>query len=287
MAPSAVRDKMVRCWCVALGALIAVTPTVGEVTSDGSRSFAVAEDVEQCAHGNELRPPSRVVTPGAINLKPRPRTGDLGCQVFDGTGVWTAPDGIECGEADGVCSSGVCVDKIRVASSVTFVATAEPTNMLIAPTVPQIGSNERVGLENELADMLIRLLRWAVEGVQPNITSTNGQLTNITATDLEITSIDATSMEATSPPVFYVAAEYYVTTGVVTSDAVEDSNRREIIMSAINAAMKRPRQATGLDFGLVLGAGSPFSAAFDDFEFEMLEGRAWMPERNSEGVERE
>lgn len=138
-----------------------MAPTVDEVTSDGSRSFALAEDVEQCARGSELRPPSRLVTPGAINLKPKSRTGDLGCQVFDGTGVWTAPDDIECGDADGICSSGVCVDKIRVASSVTFAATSEPTNMLIVPTIPQSGSNERVHLENELADMLIRLLRWA------------------------------------------------------------------------------------------------------------------------------
>jgi hypothetical protein len=270
-------------------AVLVAAAATGEGASDGVRAFVVTEDdCEDCMHSSaEVRSPSRIVTAGSINRRSEAPSVGLGCQVFDGTGVRVAPDGIECGDMGGVCSSGFCMDKMQLASSFTFVAASEPTNMLVTPAVPPSGSSERARLEKELTVLLTRVLSWSVSGLQVNYSSTSGQLTPINAMGLEITAVDATSMEASSPPVFYVSAEYDVTTGPVCPVDAHDCDPREMILATIAAAVATPRQATGLDIGVRLGSGSPFAATFDEFDFELLEGRTWVPESRLRGLEHE
>eukprot|EP01043_Picozoa_sp_COSAG02_P055452 COSAG02_NODE_6428_length_3576_cov_1.563129_2_plen_431_part_00 len=268
--------SMARQWCACAVVLVAAAAT-GEGASDGVRAFMVTEDDgEDCIHSAEVRSRNRLVTTGSINRRSKAPSVDLGCQAFDGTGLWVAPDGIECGEMGGVCSSGFCVGKMQLAASFTFVAASEPTNMLIAPAVPPSGSIERARLEKELTDLLSRVLSWSVRGLRTNFTSTTGQLPSITTIGLEITAVDATSMEASSPPVFYVSAEFDVITGPVCPVDAEDCDRREMIVAAIAAAVATPRQATELDVGVKLGSGSLFSATFDEFDFQLVEGRTWV-----------
>jgi hypothetical protein len=209
---------------------------------------------------------------------------DLGCQVFDGTGVWLAPDGTECGgAATGVCSAGVCVGEMQLASTLTFAATSEPTNMLLAPAVPPEGSSERQLLESEIEEALSGLLTRAVSGLQVNCSSE--QLPPIGVSSVEITSIDGSSMEGSYPPVFYVSADYSVSTGALMAVANHESERNAEILASVGAALGAPRQQAGGSDALrvTLDGDSPFSAEFDSFEFELVRGSAWVDLGDTEG----
>ena len=182
-----------------------------------------------------------------------PQQFDLGCQVFDGTGLWLAPDGIECNYADadvdGVCSAGFCVGKLDLSSTLSYYATDEPTNMLIQPTIPSEGTAERERVDSEIKLTLAKLLTAAFASSKLSLGRTESPgggveeddelqaLPAASMCDIAITGIDSTGLSGQAPAVFYATVDYTITVGPSETDhdVVAEA------LAAAAAAIKNPR----------------------------------------------
>ena len=224
---------------------------------------------------------------------------DLGCQVFDGTGLWLAPDGTECDYAsaaeggpavDGECSSGFCVGNLHLSSALTYSTTDEPTNMLIAPTLPLEGTADRERVDGEVKISLAKLLTAAFSKLSLAASPPTGggggveeddlpALPAVSACDITITGIDSVGLSGDMPPLFYAMVDYTITVG--PADGKTDHHRVAEALAAATAAIANPRTAGLPDDALAVNlrpdmAGVPQSmypfAQFEDFGFALTGG---------------